>query len=146
MQNLKECAMLILRIGIGVVFVGHGWDKVVTNGIDKVAGFFASMGIPSPTASAYFGGYVELIGGILLIVGLGTNIVSLLLSVVMAGAIYFVHLKDGFLSVDGGGYEYPLVLLLVLLFFAAAGSGRFGLAGRQRHNVLWFKRDVRCVA
>ena len=38
-----------------------------------------------------------------------------------------VHLKDGFLSVDGGGYEYPLVLLLVLLFFAAAGSGRFGL-------------------
>ena len=116
--------MLILRIGIGVVFVGHGWDKVVTNGIDKVAGFFASMGIPSPTASAYFGGYVELIGGILLIVGLGTNIVSLLLSVVMAGAIYFVHLKDGFLSVDGGGYEYPLVLLLVLLFFAAAGSGR----------------------
>lgn len=127
MQNLKECAMLILRIGIGVVFVGHGWDKVVTNGIDKVAGFFASMGIPSPTASAYFGGYVELIGGILLIVGLGTNIVSLLLSVVMAGAIYFVHLKDGFLSVDGGGYEYPLVLLLVLLFFATAGSGRFGL-------------------
>ena len=87
MQNLKECAMLILRIGIGVVFVGHGWDKVVTNGIDKVAGFFASMGIPSPTASAYFGGYVELIGGILLIVGLGTNIVSLLLSVVRAGAI-----------------------------------------------------------
>ena len=55
MQDLKECAMLILRIGIGVVFVGHGWDKVVTNGIDKVAGFFASMGIPSPTASAYFG-------------------------------------------------------------------------------------------
>ena len=50
-----------------------------------------------------FGGYVELIGGILLIVGLGTNIASLLLSVVMAGAIYFVHLKDGFLSVDGGG-------------------------------------------
>ena len=121
--------MLILRIGIGVVFVGHGWDKVVTNGIDKVAGFFASMGIPSPTASAYFGGYVELIGGILLISILFYKILD-----IMAGAIYFVHLKDGFLSVDGGGYEYPLVLLLVLLFFAAAGSGRFGL------DVMVFKR------
>ena len=141
MQNLKECAMLILRIGIGVVFVGHGWDKVVTNGIDKVAGFFAS--IPSPTASAYFGGYVELIGGILLIVGLGTNIVSLLLSVVMAGAIYFVHLKDGFLSVDGGGYEYPLVLLLVLLFFAAAGSGRFGLEGK---GITFYGSSATCAA
>lgn len=123
MQNLRELTLLLLRVGVGVTFMVHGWDKVVTKGIDGVAGFFASVNIPAPEISAAYAGYGELIFGALLVVGLATPLAALGLTATMAGAIYFVHLKQGFM----GGYEFPMLLVLVLLFLAANGSGRFGL-------------------
>lgn len=123
MQNLRELTLLLLRVGVGVTFMVHGWDKIVTKGIDGVAGYFASMNIPAPEISATYAGYGELIFGALLALGLLTPLASLGLIVTMSGAIYFVHLKQGFI----GGYEFPMILVLVLLFLAANGSGRFGL-------------------
>ncbi|ONI83731.1 hypothetical protein ALI22I_35330 [Saccharothrix sp. ALI-22-I] len=62
---LKDVAALIGRIGVGVVFIAHGWQKVTEWGLDGTATAFAGMGVPLPTLSAWFATIVELAGGAL---------------------------------------------------------------------------------
>ncbi|MFT7836662.1 DoxX family protein [Saccharothrix sp. BKS2] len=105
---IKDVAALIGRIGLGVVFIAHGWQKVVGSGMDGTAAGFAAMGVPLPTLSAWFTAIVELVGGALLILGVATPVVGALLAFAMLGALVIVHLPNGLLG--QGGYEYVLVL------------------------------------
>lgn len=111
----------LVRMVVGLVFFMHGLQKL-TGGIDGVAGFFGSLGIPMPGISAVVVTFVELIGGLLLIVGLFTRLVSIPLAVTMVVAIVTVHLSKGFYAGEGG-YEFPLVLLVSLIGLAIAGAG-----------------------
>ncbi|MBY8852969.1 DoxX family protein [Saccharothrix sp. MB29] len=70
---LKDVAALIGRIGVGVVFIAHGWQKVAEWGLDGTATAFAGMGVPLPTLSAWFAAIVELGGGALLLLGAATR-------------------------------------------------------------------------
>jgi putative oxidoreductase len=105
---LKDVAALIGRIGVGVVFIAHGWQKVTERGLDGTATAFASMGVPLPTLSAWFATIVELAGGALLVLGVAMPVVGVLLAVNMLGALVLVHLPNGLLG--QGGYELVLVL------------------------------------
>ncbi|MFC6094421.1 DoxX family protein [Saccharothrix lopnurensis] len=114
---IKDVAALIGRTGLGVVFIAHGWQKVVESGMDGTAAGFAAMGVPLPTLSAWFTAVVELVGGALLILGVATPVVGALLAFAMLGALLafamlgalvIVHLPNGLLG--QGGYEYVLVL------------------------------------
>ena len=105
---LKDVAALIGRIGVGVVFIAHGWQKVTEWGLDGTAAAFAGMGVPLPTLSAWFVAIVELVGGALLILGVAMPVVGVLLAVTMLGALILVHLPNGLLG--QGGYELVLVL------------------------------------
>ncbi|GAA3461327.1 DoxX family protein [Saccharothrix longispora] len=105
---LKDVAALIGRIGVGVVFIAHGWQKVAEWGLDGTATAFAGMGVPLPTLSAWFAAVVELGGGALLLLGVVTPVVGVLLAVDMLGALVIVHLSNGLLG--QGGYELVLVL------------------------------------
>jgi putative oxidoreductase len=105
---LKDVAALIGRIGVGVVFIAHGWQKVVEQGMDATVTGFGAMGIPLPTLSAWFAAVVELGGGALLILGVAAPVVGLLLAANMLGALVLVHLPNGLLG--QGGYELVLVL------------------------------------
>jgi putative oxidoreductase len=123
---LRDVAVLITRVTLGVVFVAHGWQKFSTNGMDATASGFDMMGVPAPTASAWFAGTVELVGGALLIVGLAVPVVGLLLLLDMLGALFTVHLDSGIFAADGG-YELVLVLGISSLLLAVIGAGRYSL-------------------
>jgi len=92
------------------------------------------MGVPLPAASATFAAVVELVGGILLIIGLAVPLVGLLVAIDMAGGLLFVHAPNG-VFVDGGGYELVLVIGALGVVFAGVGAGAYALdrlvAGRR---------------
>lgn len=122
----RDIATLVARLGLGLVFIAHGWQKFDTNGLDATAAGFEGMGIPIPTVSAYFSTFVELIGGGALILGIFTPIVGILLFLNMLGAFVFVHYEAG-VFVGDGGYELVLALGVGALLLAAVGAGRISL-------------------
>lgn len=115
MNQKFEIATLILRVVLGITFFVHGLDKF-QGGIENTAGWFASIGLPG--FLAYGVAVIELVGGILLIIGLASRVVSGLLAAVMIGAILKVKLAAGFL----GGYELDLALLAMAAVIAINGS------------------------
>jgi len=125
-QASRDLVLLIARVGLGVVFIAHGWQKFRTNGLDGTAAGFDQMGIPAPTLSAYFAAFVELVGGAALVLGVLTTVAGVLLAVNMAGAFLFVHMSNG-VFVANGGWEFVVVLGLFALTVAAIGAGRFSL-------------------
>jgi putative oxidoreductase len=110
-----------LRFIVGLVFLVHGSQKLFVFHFAGVAGFFTQAGIPLPAVSAVVVTLVEFLGGIALILGLGTRVAAVLLAINMAGAICFVHLAGGFFAPKG--YEYALTLLVANVGIAIAGAG-----------------------
>lgn len=105
---VKDVAALIGRIGIGIVFVAHGWQKWTEYGLAGTAGSFEKMGVPLPSVSAAFAATVELVGGLALIAGLALPIAGVLLAANMLGAWVLVHLPNGLIG--EGGAELVIVL------------------------------------
>ncbi|CAG9612683.1 hypothetical protein BACCIP111899_01860 [Bacillus rhizoplanae] len=105
---------LIIRIVLGVTFFAHGLAKFQA-GIDNIAGWFTSIGLPG--GLAYGVATVELVGGICLIIGLGVRYVGLLFALILVGAIVKVKWSAGLLG-DGKnpGYEMELALLAMGLY------------------------------
>lgn len=132
---VRDVVALIARIGVGVVFVAHGWRKLFTDGIAETAAGFGEAGVPLPTLSAWLVALVELLAGVALIIGLVVPIAGTLLAAVMLGAYVFVHAGQR-IFVDEGGAELVVALGVASLLLAATGAGRFGLdhllAGRRR--------------
>jgi putative oxidoreductase len=124
MQRARDLAALIGRLGVGVVFIAHGWQKFSEWGLDGTAASFEKMGVPLPTLSAWFAAVVELVGGSLLVLGVALPIVGLLLAVDMFGALLFVHLSNGLLG--AGGFELVLALGVAALALGLNG-GAFAL-------------------
>jgi len=122
----QDAGLLISRIGVGAVFVAHGWQKVATNGLDASAKAFEQMGVPAPTLSAYYAAFAELVGGAALILGILTPIAGVLLALDMFGAFLFVHASHGVFASDGG-WELVAALGLFALTLAVVGPGRFSL-------------------
>ena len=121
----KDVALLIARIGIGIVFIAHGVQKL-GGGLGGAIKGFTMMGVPAPAISAVYATVVEILGGALLVLGALMPLAGILLFLDMAGAFLFVHAGNG-LFVEKGGFELVLVLGVASLVFAAAGSGKFGI-------------------
>ncbi|MEU4801903.1 DoxX family protein [Actinosynnema sp. NPDC023587] len=117
---VRDVAALIGRIGVGVVFIAHGWQKLTEWGLDGTAAAFEGMGVPLPTLSAWFAALVELGGGALLIAGAALPVVGVLLAIDMAGALLIVHLPNGLLG--QGGYELVLALGVAALALGFNGG------------------------
>lgn len=125
---VRDAVALVARIGLGVVFIAHGWQKLNTYGLDGASASFEAMNIPLPTASAYFATFVELIGGGALVLGIFTPIAGLLLFLDMLGAAVFVHFENGVFAADNG-YELVVALGVGSLLLAAFGAGRISIDG-----------------
>lgn len=97
-SNRCEWALTIVRIMLGIIFIAHGAQKVLGlfggSGLQGFVQWSATLGIPSWLA--YCAAISELIAGILLVLGIASEIGALLVIGIMFGAIYFVHLKNGF--------------------------------------------------
>jgi putative oxidoreductase len=123
---------LILRLVLGLIFAVHGAQKVFVFGLDGTAGFMAKVGIPLPTVAATVVMAVELLGGLALILGLGTRVAAALIAIDMVVAILLVGLKRSFL----GGYEFELMLLAAAASLALLGSGSLSL-----DRLFWPRED-----
>ncbi|MDR7078267.1 putative membrane protein YphA (DoxX/SURF4 family) [Neobacillus niacini] len=126
MMKKIEVSTLILRLVLGVTFFVHGLVKF-QGGIENIVGWFEAIGLPG--ALAYGVALLEMVGGIALIVGLGSRIVSALLVLLMLGAIVKGKLAVGFLGngQQGAGWELDLALLVMALFIAINDSKMFAL-------------------
>lgn len=128
-----QYGITLLRVIVGLVFVMHGGQKLFVMGMDGLAGFFGSVGIPFAYASAVLVTAVELLGGALLIAGLFTRFVTPLIAATMVGAIVTVHGAKGFFLPEG--YEFALTLLAANAALFLTGSGALALdnlLGRER--------------
>jgi putative oxidoreductase len=121
--------MLIIRIVVGLLFVGHGTQKLFGwfggHGRSGTTGFMESLGYPAPGAAAVVGGAAEAVGGVLLLLGFLTPLGSLLVIAMMVSAMLAVHVSRGMWNTTGG-IELPLVYAVVAAGIAF-GPGRFSL-------------------
>ncbi|MGD6844644.1 DoxX family protein [Bacillus infantis] len=120
MRNKHELGALLLRVVLGVIFIGHGAGKF-QDGIGNIAGWFDSIGLPG--FLAYIVATIELVGGIAMLLGLATRIVGGFFVLVLIGAIVTVQLAAGFI----GGYAYDLALLAISAYFLLNGSKLYSL-------------------
>lgn len=121
---------LLLRLGLGAIFVAHAWGKIFVFGLDGTASFFAAHGLPSWAALPVI--LIELLGGVGLMLGVATRIVALALVPVMLGALV-PHIGNGWMFTNpGGGWEYVAFLIVALLAQASLGSGAYALTPRLR--------------
>ncbi len=123
---VRDAALLLARIAIGVIFLAHGWQKFFTNGIDGTTRFFTSAGVPVPGLSAWAATVLELVGGGALVLGVAVPVVGVLLALDMLGAFFFVHAGKG-IFVAQGGWELVLALGVTSLLLAALGAGRLSV-------------------
>jgi len=120
----KSLALLFARLTIAYGFYEPAMMK--WKDIGSVAEWFGSMGIPFPTLNAYMAASTEVLGVILLTLGLLTRAISIPLIVIMIVAIVTVHLPNGF-SAGNNGFEIPFYYMLFLLIFLSHGAGKFSL-------------------
>ncbi len=107
-----------LRVSLAATFIYHGYAKF------PIADFSAAMDMPAPLALAV--AVAELVAGVALLAGaftrdLVTRIGAAIVIVIMIGAIFIVHLPNGF-NVMNGGYEFQLLMLLTGLYLLAKGN------------------------
>lgn len=119
MEQKYEVSLLIIRVVLGVTFLLHGVAKFQM-GLGNVAGWFESIGIMG--FLGYVVAFIELLGGIALIVGIGTRITSALIGLIMLGAIFTVKLPVGFMGAETAGYELDIVLLSMAAVLVISGS------------------------
>ncbi|QGH35977.1 DoxX family membrane protein [Gracilibacillus salitolerans] len=120
MTNKEGIGALLLRVVLGIIFIGHGTDKF-QGGIANTAGWFDSIGLPG--FLAYIVAGLEVVGGIALILGLATRIVGGLFVLLLLGAIIKVQFAAGFI----GGYAYDLALLVISAYLLLNGSKLYSL-------------------
>ncbi len=120
----KHIFIFLARLTIAYGFAKPALLKI--KDLDATAQWFASIHIPFPTLSTYLVSGIEVLGIVLLVLGLFTRQISVLLGFVMLGAMLFVHESNGF-SVANNGIEIPLYYLLFLSIFASFGGGKYSL-------------------
>lgn len=127
-QN-PDLAATLLRLTNGVLFVLHAGLKLFVFTLAGTVGFFESLGLPG--FLAYIIIAAELLGGLALIAGFKTRLVSLALIPVLLGALFTVHLDKGFFfSNEGGGWEYLAFWIVALVVQALLGSGLYAIDKR----------------
>ncbi len=124
-----DIALLLVRL-IGLGLAAHGAQKLFGwfggYGIAGTAGFMESLGFRPGKMFATAAGLSEFVGGLLLVLGLGGPIGSMLIIATMIVAIGSVHLEKGFFA-QNGGYELPLTNIALVFLLAISGFGSYSL-------------------
>lgn len=141
-MNSRTCSLssIPIRVIMGSGMASHGYPKVFDAAQhEQFTGTLTGMGIPSPEMSAWFLGGLELFGGLLLVVGALTRVVSALLVVEMAVAAWQVHWPNGFaagrvvgMGADGPvwgapGWEVNALYIAGCLALLIGGAGRYSI-------------------
>ncbi len=134
MGTSNDVSLTTLRVVLGVVFFAHGAQRMLGwfggEGFQVSMGGYAHMGIPAPAALLII--CAQFFGGLGLIVGLFTRIASLGVAGLMIGAIFMVHLRNGFFmnwmgTQKGEGIEFHLLALAMAAALLLRGGGAFSV-------------------
>jgi putative oxidoreductase len=135
--------LLILRLAVGLTIAAHGAQKLFGwfggHGLKGTSSYFEMTGLRPGLPNALVAGLAEGVGGLLLASGLLTPLGVAALVGMMAAAIMFVHLRQGFFA-QNGGFEYPFMLGLVGAALAFTGPGAYSLdaaLGWSLHSTPW---------
>jgi len=124
-----DLALLLLRVGVGIVMLAHGIRHIFGGG--KIAGtarWFGSMGMRAPMLQAWLASLTEIGAGVLLVLGLLTPLGGAGVVGTMAVAWIANHFKNGFYIFNKGeGYEYVMTLLLCGVVLGTVGPGSWSL-------------------
>ncbi|MFE5323296.1 DoxX family protein [Paenibacillus sp. NPDC056579] len=127
---MVDAGLLIIRLVIGLIFVGHGAQKLFGwfggYGLKGTGGWLDSMGMKPGVLMALIAGLSEFVGGLLFASGVLTWVGAILIALTMLVAIVKVHGKNG-LWVTANGYEYNLILIAVAVGVALIGPGAYVL-------------------
>jgi putative oxidoreductase len=119
LERLKPLGLLLLRVGLGVIFIYHGYPKLFGHSRDAMQAF---VNVGFPGYFVYIAGIIEFFGGCMLIVGLFTRLAGLLLAGEMAVALWKVHnIFSNPMAVVR--YELPLTLAVATFALATVGAG-----------------------
>jgi len=133
MQTLPSSTQLgitVLRVSLGLMWIAHALLKLFVFTLPGTAQYFASIGFAGVLAYPVFA--AELLGGIALLLGIYARQAALGLVPVMAVAAW-VHLPNGWVHTsNGGGWEYPVFLIVVSLALWLQGDGAAALARSRR--------------
>ena len=123
-------AAFVLRLALGIMFIAHGLTKVFVFSPAGTAGFFESVGFPGFLAYPVIA--FEVIGGVLLVLGVYTRWIAAL-AVVQLFMAATVHFGNGWSFTNAnGGWEYPIYLSATALVVALLGDGRFAMKPSTR--------------
>lgn len=127
-----DIALLILRLVVGLTFAAHGartlFGAFGGQGIARTAKLYEQLGLRPGKVNAWLGGTAELLGGLLIALGLLTPAAAAVLIADMITATLTVHLRNGFFDTEQG-FEYNLVLASTLFAIAGIGAGAYSLDG-----------------
>lgn len=116
-------AALVMRLALGIMFVAHGLTKVLVFTPAGTVGFFQSIGFPGFLAYPVMA--FEVIGGLMLVLGVYTRWVAAV-AVIQLFVAATVHFANGWsFSNPNGGWEYPIYLSVTALVVALLGDGAF---------------------
>jgi len=118
LRGLQPFGLLVLRVCLGLIFVYHGYPKLV-HANEGMREFFLAHGLPGYFVS--LAGILETFGGLVLMLGLFTRAAALLLAIEMGVAIWKVHSGHGVLAVKD--YEFPLAVGAACFALATLGAG-----------------------
>jgi putative oxidoreductase len=125
-DSFFDVAYALMRIVIGYILLMHGWTKVGAGAGAIASNIMAKNGLEPSIAFAYAAMFLETIGAICIILGLFTRFFAAALAIEMAIALVFVHAAKGF-AAGQGGFEYVLLLGIVLFVIAIRGGGRYSV-------------------
>ena len=124
LDHFQSLALLFARLVVAYGFYEPALMKWAN--FETTAHWFSELGIPFAMFATFLTASFEIIGMILLALGLFTRFISLPLIIILLVAIFTVHIGHGF-SVANNGFEIPLYYLLFLVFFTSKGAGKFSL-------------------
>lgn len=124
--NFGEIAFAAMRVVVGIMFLMHVSFKFKIGAAAVAANIMAKNGLEPALLFAYVTMALEVVGGVCLILGLLTRFFAAATAIEMALALLFVHLAKGY-GAGGGGYEYVLLIGVVLFAIAMHGGGRYSL-------------------
>jgi putative oxidoreductase len=138
-----DLALLVLRVVVGLLFVGHGAQKLFGvfggGGLEGTAGMFDNIGLRPGWLHARAAGTAEFGGGLLLALGLFTPFAAAVLIAVMTAAVMTVHAPNGIWNTNQG-YEFNLVMAAVAFALAGIGAGGWSLDDAfsfDLHGAIW---------
>lgn len=123
---VRDAALLVARVLLGVVLIAHGLQKFGEWTIAGTTQAFGQMGVPAAGFAAPLTAVVELVGGVLLLVGLFAPIAGAVVALIMLAAAVIAHVANG-VFVANGGWELVGVIAAAALAVGVAGPGRWSV-------------------